>query len=151
MSLTARPSALGTCLLLLAGEYLTHQMADGASTTATILYASGLLSLGQLCGWANSDSRFARIERRVLAQRLATLAAVAASGALVATLALLGGSISAGSALAAAVIGSLGCSALLALVLTLQRQYDLTAAHAAANARGARADRSRLRREKSGG
>lgn len=153
LTLTATPRALGACLLSLMGEYLIHQRTGGASAAVTVLYASGLLSLGQLCDWSRSDSWSVRIERRVLVQRLATLLAVAGGGAMVAAVALLAGGVALGSALAAALIGSIGGCALLALVLILQRQLDLSAVHApmSGDGRGVRADRSRLHREKSGG
>ncbi len=152
ITLTVAPRAIGVCVFLLAGEYLIHQRTDGASAATTIVFASGLLSLAQLSGWVSSGSNSARIERRVLTRRLATLAAVAVGGAIVAALALLGGSVAVESALVAAVVGSVGGCALLALVLIVQ-QLDLSAARAPVSdrSRGAGADRSRLHREKSGG
>ena len=153
LTLTLAPGALGVCLASLIAEYFLHQRTGGTSAAFTVLYASGLLSLGQLCDWIRSDSWSLRIERNVLLRRLVTLLAVAGGGAAVAALSLLAGGVTLGSALVAALVGSTGGCALLALVLVLQRQLDLSAAHAppCRDGRGARADRSRLHREKSGG
>lgn len=140
------PRVLGVCLVAFIVEFVTHQMADGASVAATILYAAGLLTLGQLCGWVAGDDSSVRLERQVVLHRAAAAVVVAGVGALVSLLSLIGGSLALESAFAAIVVGIVGGCALLALVLVTLHPFAGPTAGAPHHGGGATV-RSTRRRE----
>jgi hypothetical protein len=95
---------------------------EGVGPLAVIAYAAGLLVLSELGYAVQALPRGALVDSSLVLRRLLLLAATGAGSALVALVALLGGSIQADSALEPTLIGIVGSVALMAVIAALVRR-----------------------------
>ena len=108
-------AGLASCFVILAEV-------EGVGPLAVIAYAAGLLFVSELGYAVQALPRGAQVDSSLVLRRLLLLAAMGAGSALVALVALLGGSIRADSALEPTLIGIVGSVALMAVIAALVRR-----------------------------
>jgi len=109
-------------LALLATCFLIRAEVGRMGPLAVIVYAAGLLVLCELGYAGQALPRGALVDSSLVLRRLLLVAGTGAGGALVALVALLGGSLRAASALEPTLIGIVGSIALMTVIAALVRR-----------------------------
>jgi hypothetical protein len=105
VALSGRQRLLGGALAALGAQIITLEELRAPAGAVLVLYAAGLLLLGELASFAISLRAVELVARRVVRRRSAYLAAVAAGAAAVAAAVLLAARIAIGGGLASAALG----------------------------------------------
>jgi hypothetical protein len=105
LAMGGRQRLLGAALALLAAQIVTLAELRAPPGAVLVLFAAGLLLLGELASLAISLRAVELVARRVVRRRAAYLAAVAAGGAAVAAAVLLAAQIAIGGGLGSAALG----------------------------------------------
>jgi hypothetical protein len=111
-------------LLLLASSYVVVESLGRAGSVSIVAYAAGLIALCELLFWSVELPRSARLDPAVFVERLLALAWTVSAGALLALVALLATAVRLDSAFAAAVLGALAATSLLAIPWLLLRRRE---------------------------
>jgi len=105
----------GAALFALAAEYVATETAGHTGAWTVAAYGAGLVVVTELLLWSGGLPRNGLADRRVVVDRLLSLAGIAAAAVALAGLVLAAGSLRLAAAPAAATLGTLAAVALLAL------------------------------------
>jgi hypothetical protein len=120
-SLVVDRRLLGAALLALAAAFVTLDLLRARTPSSLVLYATGLLVLGELASFAAGLRAIDLLDTTIITRRSLYLLAVALGAATVATICELASRIAIGGGLAPATIGVGATIALLALVSAAAR------------------------------
>lgn len=113
--------ALGAALFALAASIIVLELVRARSLAVLVVYATALITLGELSAFAASLRAVELLERSVLARRLGYLGLIASGGLVVSAIAALATRLPIGGGLSAAVVGVVAAVLVVGLATGLDR------------------------------